>query len=121
MSAHRVLVVEDDHEIRDAMIGLLEDHGLDVRGVANGEQALQHLATADRLPCLILLDLMMPVMDGHAFREAQLQDHRFAHIPIIVISAYRDVSAEAEMLRAVGYLRKPPKAEDLFSAVEQHC
>ena len=81
MSRHFVMVVEDDLEIREALMDSLTDSGWEAIGAPNGAAALQYLASTDRLPCLVLLDLMMPVMDGQAFREAQLRDDRLAHIP----------------------------------------
>ena len=121
MSRHKVMVVEDDVEIREALIEILEEHGCDVVGAANGALALAHLRSTSALPCLILLDLMMPVMDGQAFREAQVQDPLLADIPVVVISAYRDVQAQAAQLNAATYIRKPPRIEELVSAIAQHC
>ncbi|MCP3140370.1 response regulator [Pyxidicoccus xibeiensis] len=121
MRRHKVMVVEDDDEIREVLIEILEEHGCEVVGAANGALALAYLKSATVLPCLILLDLMMPVMDGQTFREAQVQDPVLANIPIIVVSAYRDVQANAEKLRAASYIKKPPRIEELVSAVEQHC
>ncbi|MFP2930275.1 response regulator [Pyxidicoccus sp. 3LG] len=121
MKRHKVMVIEDDREIREALLELLEDHGCEVVGASNGERALAYLKSTDSLPCLILLDLMMPVMDGHAFREAQFQDPVLAKIPVVVVSAYRDVQANAEKLKAATYIKKPPKLEELTSAIAQHC
>ena len=121
MNRHRVLVVEDDVEIREALLDLLEQNGTEAIGAPNGKRALEFLASADPLPCLILLDLMMPVMDGQAFREAQLKDPRIANIPIIVVSAYRDVQSEASTLKAAGFIVKPPRLNDVLSMVHSHC
>jgi CheY-like chemotaxis protein len=121
MRRHKVMVVEDDEEIREALLEILEEHGCEVVGAANGALALSYLKSTDSLPCLILLDLMMPVMDGQAFREAQVEDPALANIPIVVVSAYRDVEANAEKLKAATYIKKPPKIEELFSAIAQHC
>lgn len=121
MSAHRVLVVEDDVEIREGLLDLLADNGCDAVGAANGALALKYLETADPLPCLILLDLMMPVMDGQAFREAQLNDPRIAHIPVIIVSAYRDLQAKAERLQAAAFLNKPPRLTDVMGAIGTYC
>jgi CheY-like chemotaxis protein len=115
------MVVEDDVDIREALIEILEENGCEVVGAANGERALAYLRSTESLPCLILLDLMMPVMDGQAFREVQMQDPVLAHIPIVVVSAYRDVEANAEKLKAARYIKKPPRIEDLVSAIAQHC
>lgn len=121
MSRHNVLVVEDDAEIRYTLVQVLEECGCEVVGRANGKAALQYLETAQKLPCLIFLDLMMPVMDGIAFREAQLRDPALAHIPVIILSAYRDLEQTASELKAATYLHKPPRIDDLLGAVQQHC
>ncbi|NMO19529.1 response regulator [Pyxidicoccus fallax] len=115
------MVVEDDAEIREALLEILEENGCDAVGAVNGERALAYLRSTDSLPCLILLDLMMPIMDGHAFREAQLQDPVLSRIPVVVVSAYRDVQTNAEKLNAATFIRKPPRIEELVSAIEQHC
>src|SRR5215510_8699670 len=67
-STQRVLVVDDDQDIRDALCELLRDEGYEAIAVANGEEALTYLKGGN-LPCVILLDLMMPVMDGWEFRR----------------------------------------------------
>ncbi|MFP2904428.1 response regulator [Pyxidicoccus sp. 3LFB2] len=121
MNRHKVMVVEDDTEIREALMELLEEQGCDVVGAANGALALKYLKSTDSLPCLILLDLMMPVMDGQAFREAQVQDPVLANIPIVVVSAYRDVEQDARQLKAATYIKKPPRLEELVSAIARHC
>ena len=81
-----ILVVEDDTDLRDAMLELLRGFGRGAIGVANGEQALSILRSG-LLPSVILLDLMMPGMDGWTFRREQMRDGRFARIPVIVLSA----------------------------------
>ena len=121
MHKARVMVVEDDDEIRSAMVDVLTDNDCDVVAHANGKLALDYLAGAGELPCVIFLDLMMPVMDGQAFRAAQLADPRIAAIPVVVISAYRDVEDIAERLRAATFIRKPPQVAELVSALQQYC
>ena len=120
MTSHRVLVVEDDAEIREIVTDILREYGFDVLEASNGAEALAVLQ-ADPLPCIILLDLMMPVMDGEAFREAQLREPRLARIPVVVISAYLDLRVDLDRLQAAGYLKKPPRIEELVSVIEQHC
>lgn len=61
------------------------------------------------------------VMDGQAFRAAQLLDSRLKNIPVIVLSAYRDVDTIAEQLRAAGVIRKPPQRAEIVGAIAQHC
>ena len=89
MNRHKVMVVEDDSEIREALLEILEENGCDAVGAVNGERALAYLRSTDSLPCLILLDLMMPVMDGHEFRQCQHEDATLARIPVIVMTAGR--------------------------------
>jgi CheY-like chemotaxis protein len=70
---------------------------------------------------MILLDLMMPVMDGHAFRAEQLKDPRLAEIPVVVVSAYRDANVQAEQLKASRFLKKPPALDEMLAAIEDYC
>jgi len=121
MNRHKLLVVDDDIDIRETMIEVLEENGCEVVGAANGLQALGYLKHTDRQPCLILLDLMMPVMDGEAFREAQLNDPALSNIPVVVVSAYRDVQERAEKLQMKNFIKKPVTIQELITAVEQLC
>jgi CheY-like chemotaxis protein len=115
-----ILVVDDDRDIRDSLIETLEDHGFRAAGAANGAEALDVLRTHPERPSLILLDLMMPVMDGPEFREEQLKNPSWADIPVVVISAYSDVDARARSL-AVEYMRKPLAIRPLIDVVRRHC
>jgi len=117
---HLILVVDDDRDIRDTLIETLEDHGYRAAGAANGAEALAVLRTVAPRPCLILLDLMMPVMDGQGFREEQLKNPTWAEIPVVVISAYSDVEAQARTLSAE-YMRKPLAIRPLIDVVRRHC
>jgi len=118
--ARFILVVDDDRDIRDSLIELLEDHGYPARGAGNGVEAIDVLRAEPAPPCLILLDLMMPVMDGRGFREAQLREPAWAGIPVIVISAYGDVDTQAGAL-ALEFLKKPLTTRPLMAAVERRC
>jgi CheY-like chemotaxis protein len=103
-----VLVVEDDVDILRAIVQVLEDEGLPVRAAENGQVALAKLRAADAArPCVILLDLMMPVMDGWTFRASQLRDPSLAHIPVVLLTADGGAMEQAEIARASGALRKP--------------
>jgi len=121
MPAHRVLVVEDDLEIRESLIEILEDQGYEALGAGNGLEALDRLRAPGPQPCLIFLDLMMPRMDGRAFREEQLRSPELASIPVVVISAFRDVSHIALELKAADLLKKPFKLQELVSVTRRHC
>ena len=113
-----ILVVDDDLGIRESLGAVLESAGYRVRLAANGEAALGALGSEPGLPDLILLDLMMPVMDGWQFRSRQLQDPRLREIPVVIISAGGNVQQKAENLSAVGWLRKPLMIPVLLREVE---
>src|SRR5512141_2591733 len=115
-----VMVVEDDHAIRETLRELLEDEGYHVTPAANGAEALAHLR-ADGVPGLILLDLMMPVMDGWEFRIALQRDPRLADIPVIVLSADDAVAQKAGAMRVQGYLSKPFELDRLLRTVQTYA
>ena len=117
---HRVLVVEDDPTIREVLVEVLGEHGYDAIGASNGREALDTLAASSDRPCVILLDLMMPVMDGRSFREQQLQSPDLSNIPVIVISAHLDHTV-ANDLNAAAYLRKPVKLAEVLRSVRTYC
>ena len=119
--SHGVLVVEDDPDIRLALEEILEDHGFHAVGVRHGGEALDYLSRTDDLPCVILLDLMMPVMDGATFRSEQRRDPRIASIPVVLLSAYRDLDRRAVGLDAVSVLNKPPDVRVLVQVLQAHC
>jgi CheY-like chemotaxis protein len=115
-----VLVVDDDLAIRDSVGELLEAHGYRVELAANGIEALDKLrAHESPRPSLILLDVMMPVMDGMSFRAEQERDDDLRDIPVVVFSAYGDVAETAVKMHAVAHLQKPLRAGDLLATVER--
>jgi DNA-binding response OmpR family regulator len=116
-----VLVVEDDEAIRESLIELLADHGFQAVGAAHGREALAKLDALDPRPAVIVLDLMMPIMDGLSFRQEQLRDPALSDIPVIVISAYKDVNYDVHDLKAAAYLKKPLKVQQLLRLVGEHC
>lgn len=119
--AHRVLVVDDDNEIRETMVEILNDEGYEAVGASDGIEALEQLRDpADRW-CLVLLDLMMPNMDGRAFRAVQLQDPAIAPIPVVIVSAMNDVATTAEELRVAAHMTKPIPLRELIQMVRQFC
>jgi len=118
MKTHTVLLVDDDADIRETVAEALDDAGYHVQRAANGKQALDCLRTSP-FPCIILLDLMMPVMDGYEFRATQRSEAALASIPVVVISAGGGYKEAAAAMGAVAALKKPFKLKDLFVAVEQ--
>jgi CheY-like chemotaxis protein len=115
----RILIVDDDADIREALLDVLSDHGYAVSAVSNGREALDYLQTGER-PCLILLDLMMPVMNGSQFRTAQLSDPQLRDLPVLVISAGNDVDARSKAL-AAECMRKPLDLTRLLAVIARHC
>ena len=113
-----VMVVEDEPEARGFMTEILQLEGYKVVGSSNGAEALDYLLKAE-VPCLIILDLGMPVMSGPEFRAALLADPRLAKIPVVVVTAM-DPSF-ARNLAAVRVFRKPVDIEALVQVVRQNC
>ena len=115
-----VLVVDDDHELRETVHTVLEDEGFAVATATNGEEALAYLRSSPT-PHVILLDLSMPVMDGITFREEQQKDPSIASIPVVVFSASSSVAEKVRHLNVNAVLRKPVKIDQLVGAVRQFC
>jgi CheY-like chemotaxis protein len=115
-----ILVVEDDSAIREVLTDVLESEGYQVVNAANGREAIQ-LLRGTTLPCLILLDLMMPVMNGWQFRDEQRQDPVLAPVPVVVISADSDLPTKAAAIHANDFLKKPIELNRLLDTVEQYC
>lgn len=113
-----VMVVEDDADVRLTMTEALEDEGYAVEAAANGREALDILEGGAR-PDVILLDLMMPVMDGWEFRAAQRRVSELAAIPVIVLTAYAPTGDALRRLEGTTLLGKPLRLGDLLSALER--
>jgi CheY-like chemotaxis protein len=114
MTAPLVLVVDDDPDILDAICDILDAEGYRVARARHGAEALEQVEAAR--PDIILLDLMMPVMDGVAFSHALRQRPRVSDIPIVVISADGNPQRAASV-GAAGYLAKPFDIEALLAQV----
>ena len=120
MGPRTVLLVEDDLGIRETIAELLSEEGYGVTCAANGAEALAVLAHGGA-PAVILLDLMMPVMNGWEFRSAIRNDPRLAHIPVIVLSAGLAADQRSSTLEAAAFLPKPIEDGKLLDAVERCC
>lgn len=119
MSLPTVFIIEDDVDTRDMLAKFLELEGYNVELAANGRQALDLLTSGTNVN-VIVLDLMMPVMDGWEFAQRLRQrPPRVANIPIIVLSADRNVSNKAAEIGAVGHLAKPFELNDLLDMVRR--
>ncbi|HJU29021.1 MAG TPA: response regulator [Candidatus Binataceae bacterium] len=117
-SQHKsILVVEDDIQALEALTALLESSGYTVARAQNGREALSVLGNVDSQPCLILLDLSMPVMDGWEFLRSQRSQPAIASIPVIVITAL----VSAVPAGAKGLVTKPIDVSRLLTLVQRYC
>jgi len=112
----RILVVEDDRQILAIISLLLEDEGYEIVTASDGRQALARLREGPS-PDLIILDLMLPALDGWEFRTIQRADPNLAGIPVLAVSA--DSSAKAEAIDAAAFLPKPFGADELLARVHK--
>jgi CheY-like chemotaxis protein len=110
-----VLVVDDDELLRDAVSEAIADAGYEVEQAENGREALDKMRRAS--PCIVLLDLMMPVMDGWEVVSEMTKDPALASVPVCVVSAQDRIAPP----KAVRTLRKPVTAAVLLQTVEQYC
>lgn len=118
MPCNSILVVEDDEEIAWTLRELLASEGFDVSRAGNGKEALDMLPQMKR-PCLVLLDLMMPVMNGWEFLEVKVKDVSIAPIPVVVVTAYDDHGVTQHGARKV--IKKPIDLDMLLNVVRQYC
>jgi|SRR5579871_744284 len=114
-----VLIVEDDADLREMMAQLLAMEGFKSATVANGREALEYLHNGAEKPEVILLDLMMPVMDGWEFRRHQQEDPALADVPVIVLSALD--ATRAAGVSAQAFLKKPLDFDRLIELVRRCC
>lgn len=115
----RMLVIEDDENVRESIAALLEVEGYEVVKAINGAQALSKLRKEPGVS-LIVLDLMMPQMDGWSFRARQLNEPGLKDIPVLVLSGAGRLDREHEALDAAGVLAKPVSVHELLDMVERH-
>lgn len=115
-----VLLIENNPDVRHAMVNWLSLQGYTVHTAINGIDGLDKLHTGLR-PCLILLHLHMPAMDGFEFRRLQLDDPQLARIPFVVYSGRYDPRIAAEILNATAYFFAPFDTDALGRVVEAHC
>jgi PAS domain S-box-containing protein len=118
-----VLLVEDDPEIRECIEDLLRGEGYEVVSASNGQEALHRLNApqSPTEPDVIVLDLMMPVMDGARFRDEQRKNPLLAHIPVLVVSGDGTSSDKAAAMDAAGCLKKPVDIDELLRMVGRVC
>lgn len=114
-----ILLVEDDLDISEAIHTILAEEGFNVKCTLNGAEAMEFLMDASPLPELILLDIMMPHMNGYEFREVQLKDNKIATIPTIILSAAGE-NENLDRLNFREHLKKPLDLETLIDVVKRN-
>jgi CheY-like chemotaxis protein len=116
-----ILIIDDEAQLRFVISELLRDEGYTVAQAANGREALIYLQTATPLPCVILLDMMMPLMNGWEFLRVQQHNPLFAPIPVVVISVFRALAESAAALGVQQALAKPIDLDRLLATVQRYC
>jgi CheY-like chemotaxis protein len=125
-SSGPLLIVEDDPDIREALQGYLELQGYAVRAASNGKEALELLETPPR-PSLILLDMALPIMDGHRVLTTRKTNAALAGVPVIILSAGmaamnpRDRAVYAANYDVAAFLKKPVEPRQLLEVIERHA
>jgi len=115
---HNVLIVEDDEDLREMMAQILSLAGFNAATATNGREALEYLRRGDA-PQLILLDLMMPVMDGWEFQRERRRDPNLADVPVVVLCALDE--ARAGEAATHEFMKKPLDFERLLQIVKGYC
>jgi CheY-like chemotaxis protein len=118
VACRSVLIVEDDEDIREALQVTLESVGYKVASARNGKEGLE-LLTSNPMPGLILLDLMMPVMNGWSFAEALEHNTMLSAIPVVVVTAYAEEAGSLKHARS--FIKKPVDVALLLNVVRQYC
>lgn len=113
-----ILVVEDDEHVREMLVVMFQIEGYDTMAASNGRDALQ--AMRERKPSAVLLDLMMPIMDGWQFRRRQLEEPELARVPVVCMSAVAS-PADVEAQLGLGCLRKPLDVDTVLKEVQRRC
>lgn len=115
-----MLIVDDNDDVREVLAFMVSTAGFNVETAADGREALEKLRAS--LPCVVVLDLMMPKMDGQAFRRAQLADADAAvrGIPVVCYSAAADLRQTAEEM-GVAYVEKTGEIGELLQEIRRRC
>jgi CheY-like chemotaxis protein len=115
-----VLIVEDDHDLRVDLAALLEDRGHKVGTAHNGVAALEHCKQKGP-PRVMLLDLMMPDMDGWLLRDLMARHPQLADVPIVIMTGMSRHDQEARTLAVTAWLEKPIDLDALYAVLDEHC
>jgi len=117
-----VMIVEDDPGVREGLVDVIAGEGYEVESYPDARFALDRLTSANALPCVIVLDFMMPGMDGWMFLRERAKDPRLATIPVLGMSASPHlVDQRGSPAGVEEFLRKPFKVEAILSSIKKHC
>ena len=111
----KILIVDDEEDLRDSLVDFFQDEGFEVSTAANGAEALERLADSD-LPCVMILDLLMPVLDGNQVYSEMQRDPRLCKVPVIVSTSDPSRAPPGLLI-----MKKPVNLPRLLSTVRQHC
>lgn len=111
------MVVEDDEDIRNVLVDLLSEEGYETHSAENGKDALDNLRHMPK-PCLVFLDMMMPIMDGREFLDEVMKDSYLAPVPVVVVSAIAD---KTDVSGAVDFLKKPIDIDMILAVAKKYC
>ena len=111
----KILIVDDEEDLRDSLVDFFQDEGFEVSTAANGREALERLSDAD-LPCVMILDLLMPVLDGNQVYSEMQRDPRFSKVPVIVSTSDPSRAPPGLLI-----MKKPVNLPRLLDTVRQHC
>lgn len=114
----RILVVEDDNSIRELLVELLQSEGYEVAAAVNGLEGIKYLQ-ANGNPDLILIDLMMPIMDGYTFRTEQMKNTEWSKVPVVVMSAEANAKEKMKNFGITAFLSKPVELDTILKTVER--
>lgn len=117
MTCRSILIVEDEESIRENLKDLLDLEGYEVFTASNGEEGLDVLRTMPR-PCLVLLDLLMPIMNGTEFLEAKYHEDSIASIPVCVVSGVAD---KPRVAGVTAFVKKPIEFDAFLKFVKNYC
>lgn len=121
MTKKSIFIVEDDADIRQSMSDILQELGYTVGSASNGLDALTQLREMKEHPGVIILDLMMPVLDGMGFRKEQEKDQKLFTIPTVLLSADSRLPIKAKENGFQEFVKKPIELEHLIAIAEKYC
>ena len=113
-----VLVVEDDKDVRESMKDALELEGYQVKTASNGMEGLATLKESDKIPCLILLDILMPVMGGREFMDNLKKDSALSEIPVLIHSS---IANKDNTTGSIGFIKKPADLFMILQTIKTYC